>query len=37
MDTLISDLAVEDVIIITAMFFAAVLGFTFGFRSGKGR
>lgn len=37
METLISDLAVEDVIIITAMFFAAALGFTSGFRSGKGR
>lgn len=37
MDTLISNLAVEDVIIITAIFFAAAIGFTAGFRSGKGR
>lgn len=37
MDILINDLTVEDIIMISALFFAAVLGFSFGYMAGKGQ
>ncbi len=37
MDILINDLTVEDVIMISTLFFAAVHGFSSGFMAGKGQ